>query len=260
MSLLLALTGGSDVTVALTGVGATAAVGAMLPQSAVPISGVQAAATTGTLAPQLSAPLTGVQAAAARGSVTPALQVSATGLAATGNVGTVVPQFSVSLTGVEAQTATGLLTVPGDVTVALTGAGATALLGALTPAATTVERSGVTRLWLIDYYTRAFEAKKKAAETLALAKKPSKRKAKRLSENQPSQPEEAKIEELVTRAERNLASTLDQVRSARDYEAFMLRIQAMVATPIVYEDFSNLLDRYRVEDEEDDFLMLASVL
>ncbi|MDE2098905.1 MAG: hypothetical protein KGL39_16750 [Patescibacteria group bacterium] len=155
MSLLLLFSGGSgsNVTVSITGVAATGAVGTVTPSTtvalagvvtttavgtltptiSVPLTGVSATGQTGTLSPSISVPLTGVSGTAQTGTVSPVTSLAATGVSATGNVGSVTPGFSIPLTGVSGAGQLGTLTVPGDVTVALTGISASAQLGNLSP-------------------------------------------------------------------------------------------------------------------------------
>lgn len=152
--------GGGDVTVALTGVGATGALGTLSPQidstaaltgnaatgavgTVVASSGVVVAATgvaatgaVGTLSPQVSstAALTGAAAIAACGTVIPDFTKAITGSTATGSVGTVVATSGVvvALTGAEVSGAVGTLSPQSSATVALTGNAATGACGTVT--------------------------------------------------------------------------------------------------------------------------------
>jgi len=134
----------ADVTVALTGVSATGAVGtdAVLHDQAV--TGVAATATVGTTAPSTTVAVTGNAATASVGSVTPSASVSLTGVVATTSVGTTAPSTTVAVTGVEATGAVGTVTasIGGDITAPVTGVSSTGTVGTLAPS-TTVATTGV---------------------------------------------------------------------------------------------------------------------
>jgi hypothetical protein len=111
-----------DVTVALTGVGATGAVGLLGVALAVGLSG---AAGTGSV-----------------GSVTPAPSAALSSVSATGSVGSVTPSSTVPLTGVTGTGEVGSVTTGADVTAALTGVGGSGSVGSLVPS-TTIAATGV---------------------------------------------------------------------------------------------------------------------
>lgn len=105
--------GGGDVTVGLTGVSGTSAVGT------VGVSHDQA--------------LTGVAGTSAVGTVVPNTSKALTGNAGTSAVGSVTPSTAVALTGVAGTAAAGNVSTGSDVVVGLTGVGATAAVGTLAP-------------------------------------------------------------------------------------------------------------------------------
>lgn len=102
----------------------------------VALTGVSAAAAIGTLGVALALGLTGVAAAGSVGSVTSSRTVAVTGVAAAGSAGSVVPSTTLGVTGVAATGAVGTVSAGGDVTRALTGVSATGAAGSLTPALT----------------------------------------------------------------------------------------------------------------------------
>jgi hypothetical protein len=149
-----------DVTVALTGVAGTAAVGTVLAQTAAPVTGVAGTAAVGALTPATTTALTGAAGTTGQGTVAPVTAAPATGVGGSLGQGVLAPSSTVTLAGVVGTGATGSVSVyGGDVTVALSGVSAVGVLGVLLPVASSGAASGVTRQWLVDYYTRAFERK-----------------------------------------------------------------------------------------------------
>lgn len=125
---------GSDVTVALTGVSATASAGTLAPSNSKAITGTAATAAAGTLAPSNSKAVTGNAATGAAGTVAPSASIGITGNAATAAAGTLAPSVSVSLTGNAGTSAVGTVSPSVGVTVALTGVAASASAGNVAPA------------------------------------------------------------------------------------------------------------------------------
>ena len=126
------------ITNALAGVAATGAVGTLTPTVGVTVALTGAAATgaTGSLAPSMSVALSGAAATGAVGTLTPTVGVTValTGAAATGAVGLLVPSIIAALAGAAATGAVGVLTPVTGTTVALTGAVGTGATGSLAPA------------------------------------------------------------------------------------------------------------------------------
>lgn len=94
----------TDVTVALTGIGSTGAVGSVLPSHSVVMSTVLGTGSVGTLPPSHNVLTSGVLTTGGIGSVAPSHDVVLTTNLATGAVGTLSPSldFYATLTGVEA--------------------------------------------------------------------------------------------------------------------------------------------------------------
>lgn len=167
----------TDVTVALTGVSATTAVGtvtAMLPavlgalkrpgpgigpfsngqfipavrgfgfanpDVTVALTGVSGTGSAGTVTPSTTVAVTGNAGTGAAGTVTPAASLALSGVAGTSAAGSVTPSTTVGLTGVSGTGAVGSVSTGGDVTVALIGVQGTSAAGTLTPG-TTVATTG----------------------------------------------------------------------------------------------------------------------
>lgn len=167
-----------NVTVALTGVAGTGAVGTLAPATSVATTGNAATSAVGTAAPSTTVAVTGNAAAGAVGTVSaqsaaivgsrrrsmsagpavnpynlrkfyqsprnkfsaPSVTVALTGVSGTGGAGTIAPVASVALTGNAATGVVGTLTPTR--TVAMTGNAATAAVGTLAPA-TVVPLTGV---------------------------------------------------------------------------------------------------------------------
>lgn len=125
--------GGGDVTLALTGLSATASRGTLTPSSAYALTGQSLATDAGALAPASAVPLTGQVATVSPGTLTPTSTLPLTGSAATVSQGALTSAVSQALTGASATAAQGSVTP--SLTAALTGAAATAAQGALTPTA-----------------------------------------------------------------------------------------------------------------------------
>ena len=104
-------------TVALTGVGATGAVGTVSDTDADPLTGNAATGAVGTATPGTTIALTGVQATGQVGTEGDGLTIALTGVQATGQVGTVSHGgISFALTGVEATgTAGNVIYVPAPI-------------------------------------------------------------------------------------------------------------------------------------------------
>jgi len=109
----------SDVTIALTGVAASAAVGLVGVALAVALTGNAATGAVGTVTPSIGvvASLTGVAATSAVGTLGDTHTIALTGPSATGAVGTVSPSISgpltLPITGVSATGAVGTLGAQG---------------------------------------------------------------------------------------------------------------------------------------------------
>lgn len=143
----------SDVTVALTGIAATAQPGNLAADHARALTGAQATAQQGSIGVDRATPLTGSQATASAGSVSLGVTVGVSGVSGTLTAGNLAPALTKALTGIASAGEPGTLNVttfvplsgnasivsPGtvgvpsnpDVTVALTGVSASAAAGNL---------------------------------------------------------------------------------------------------------------------------------
>lgn len=122
----------SNVTVGITGVAGTGAVGSVIVATTVPATGNAGTASVGTVAPATTVAVTGSGATGAVGSVVPSTAVATTGVAGTSAVGALAPSTTVAATGVGATGAVGTVTASGsagNVTVAITGVSATGSVG-----------------------------------------------------------------------------------------------------------------------------------
>lgn len=137
----------------------------------------------------------------------------------------------------------------------LTGPGSVVVGSALNGLAS-VTKSGVNRLWLIDYYTKEFAAKERLrnpepAKTKVVAKKRAAEVA-------------AKVEASVAKAEKDLATLTKSMKDVQDAQVFIYNAiqqakQAPQAEPV---DFMAVAKRYekKVQQEEHELLLLAMVL
>lgn len=137
----------------------------------------------------------------------------------------------------------------------LTGPGSVVVGSALNGLAS-VTKSGVNRLWLIDYYTKEFAAKERLrnpepAKTKVVAKKRAAEVA-------------AKVEASVAKAEKDLATLTKSMKDVQDAQVFIYNAiqqakQAPQAEPV---DFMAVAKRYekKMQQEEHELLLLAMVL
>lgn len=145
-----------DVTVALTGVGATGSVGSVTPSMSIALTGNAGTSAAGTIAPSTTRALTGAAGTGSPGSLTSSTALGLTGSNATGAAGTVTlstdraitgnagttaagtiaPSITIGTTGVAGTGGVGTVSAQsgGNVTVALTGAAGTAGVGSIAPA------------------------------------------------------------------------------------------------------------------------------
>lgn len=102
----------------------------------VSISGLGASALAGNLAPSLSASISGAAASLAAGNVGVSRSVAASGVSATGQVGSLKAALSVALSGLQATGGIGTVTaqIAGNVTVSISGVSATVQAGTVVPA------------------------------------------------------------------------------------------------------------------------------
>ncbi|HKU64436.1 MAG TPA: LamG domain-containing protein [Rhizomicrobium sp.] len=131
--------GGSDVTIALTGISATASPGSIVKTSlfTVPLIGIGASAAAGTLGKSslITRGISGAAATVAAGSIAPVRSFGITGIAATASPGSIVKTslFTVPLTGIGATAAAGSVaySAGSDLSLSITGNSASVAAGTL---------------------------------------------------------------------------------------------------------------------------------
>lgn len=120
---------GTDVTVALTGVQSTTAVGTLGVDTQVPLTGAASTAAVGTVTPSTTVSLSGVSSTTSVGTLTPSTTVALSGVASTLSVGSLAPTTVLILSGVQSAAAIG--TLAPSTTVALLGVSATGSVGSV---------------------------------------------------------------------------------------------------------------------------------
>jgi hypothetical protein len=124
---------GADITLALTGVAATCAVGTLGVALALGPTGVSSTTAVGSVGVGLSAGLSGSAATGSVGTVVPDRALSPTGVAGTGSPGSLTPGVAIGLSGIPATGAVGTVSLAGDQTASLSGCEATGSPGTLRP-------------------------------------------------------------------------------------------------------------------------------
>jgi len=147
--------------------------------------------------------------------------------------------------------------VPHDTTGDLVGPGSTIVGSALNGIAS-ITKSGVNRLWLINYYTKAFaEQEKIRAEALPV---PKTKVAAKKREAEVAR----KVEASVAKAEKELDSLARGVKDIQAAQAFIYNaVQQAQSQPVAEPvDFSAVVDRFRkkMQQDDDELLLLAMVL
>lgn len=122
---------GDAISYALTGNAATGSVGNLGDAISYALTGNAASGGVGSVVPSIAYALTGNAATGAPGSLAAGVSYALTGNAATGNVGAVVSDISYGLTGNQATGAVGTLSTGNDASAALTGVSATGQVGTL---------------------------------------------------------------------------------------------------------------------------------
>lgn len=122
---------GVALSLALSGILGTGSVGLAAPESSLAVTGISSTISPGAVSPEISIALTGISGTGAVGTVTPDQGVTAalTGVSASGSVGTVSPGSAISITGNSSSGAVGTPSPSTDA--ALTGVSATASPGAV---------------------------------------------------------------------------------------------------------------------------------
>jgi type II secretory ATPase GspE/PulE/Tfp pilus assembly ATPase PilB-like protein len=158
----------------------------------------------------------------------------------------------------------GIMAVYGaDVTVALTGQSITVQQGLMTVAvAASASKSGVSRQWLIDYYTEAFAKKDKLPDEQAIAKlktAAARKKAIRIAEIV----QEEAIEKLVAKAESDLQVLTQGIKDSQAAQEFTYNLISQAKKHIASEvDFIAVAEQYqnRIRQEDDELLLLSMIL
>jgi hypothetical protein len=170
--------------------------------------------------------------------------------------------LATSLLGQSATFSPGALGVAsGDVTVALDPVPpATFSAGQLQVGTAATAKSGVSRQWLIDYYTSEFAKKDKPVDIQGLAK--AKTAAARKKLIKAAEVEESKaVEKMVTKAERDLevlTTGMKDAQAAREFTYNLVQQAAQMVMPGL--DFMAVAEQYQNRIREDDELMLLSMV
>ena len=125
------------------------------------------------------------------------------------------------------------------------------------------QRSGVSRLWLIEYYTQEWAKKQKPIKTqnTVVTAQQVKKIGKVLAE--PSVPDaiaQKQVERLVKRAEKAIAAQLQTMTAAREKELFLAELMKTGLKLARSEDFAAVASKMRRKLREDDELMLFSMV
>ena len=252
-------------SVPLTGQAAVVGHGTLTPYSpdiTLPLTGQATTVAQGSLLAQISAPLTGQAVALAQGAILPQIARTLTGSPVTIAQGATLAQITTGLFGQPVVVNQGVLVAPGDVTVALTGVGVALDIGLLTPTVTPDPgngKSGVNRMWLIEYYTREFARKAPEAtipEGLTVA-------AKRKAVKKAAAAREVQIEALAAKAEADLEVLAQGIKDTRAAQQFTYNlIQQAQRQPEPEVDFMQIAGDYRkrIQRDDDELLLLSMVL
>jgi hypothetical protein len=125
------------------------------------------------------------------------------------------------------------------------------------------QRSGVSRLWLIEYYTQEWAKKQKPIKTqnTVVTTQQVKKIGKVLAE--PSVPDaiaQKQVGKLVKRAEKAIAAQLQTMTAAREKELFLAELMKTGLKLARSEDFAAVASKMRRKLREDDELMLFSMV
>ena len=125
------------------------------------------------------------------------------------------------------------------------------------------QRSGVSRLWLTEYYTQEWAKKQKPIKTqnTVVTEQQVKKIGKVLAE--PSVPDavaQKQVEKLVKRAEKAIATQLQTMTAAREKELFLAELMKTGLKLARSEDFAAVATQMRRKLREDDELMLFSMV
>lgn len=124
-------------------------------------------------------------------------------------------------------------------------------------------KSGVSRLWLIEYYTKAFEKPEKKKKKLAEVDLEVVAKAKRVSAKKRKEAAEqlARIETAATKAEQQIAQLTGSMSDAVAAQQFIADILLLAQeTQQVVLDFNAIAQKYKRKSQAEDELMLLFAL
>lgn len=117
--------------------------------------------------------------------------------------------------------------------------------------------SGVTRLWLIDYYTREFAKNKKADAVVLEAPAKPKKVTKVVAR---------KVEKAVAKAEKQLETLTQTLKTEQDSQQFTMALLRQISIGVVVPnaeiDFYAIAEQYRekLRRDDDELLLLALAL
>ena len=123
------------------------------------------------------------------------------------------------------------------------------------------QRSGVSRLWLIEYYTQEWAKKAIKTQNTVVTAQQVKKIGKALAE--PSVPDavaQKQVERLVKRAEKAIAAQLQTMTVAREKGLFLAELIKTGLKLARSEDFAAVATQMRRKLREDDELMLFSMV
>lgn len=123
------------------------------------------------------------------------------------------------------------------------------------------QRSGVSRLWLIEYYTQEWAKKAIKTQNTVVTADKIKKIGKVLAE--PSVPDaiaQKQVEKLVNRAEKAIAAQLQTMTAAREKELFLAELMKTGLKLARSEDFAAVATQMRRKLREGDELMLFSMV
>jgi hypothetical protein len=123
------------------------------------------------------------------------------------------------------------------------------------------QRSGVSRLWLIEYYTQEWAKKAIKTQNTVVTADKVKKIGKVLAE--PSVPDviaQKQVERLVKRAEKAIAAQLQTMQQEREKHLYVACLMEKGVKLARSEDFAAVASKMRRKLREDDELMLFSMV
>ena len=218
----------------------------------------------GVVTPSLDLGVSGSTVNSSVGTLTPSVAITVPLSSQTANFSTqtVVPALTTGLSSQNATFGVGSLGVPtGDITVALDPVlPATFDVGLLQVASAVQAKSGVSRQWLIDYYTEAFAKKEKPVDIQGLAKAKTAAARKKLI-RAAEVAEAQEIEKLVVKAESDLEVLTRGIKDSQAAQEFTYNLLNQAKHLLAPEvDFLTVAEQYQNRIREDDELLLLSMI